>query len=315
MGFRDDLKPPHFRNGRYFNPGAPGPKGLLDLLKWKLTSRPERSPAWIPDVVPSQPPPHAGAAQWLLTLVNHSTVLLQTGSLNLLTDPVWSERVSPVSWAGPRRHRAPGVRMADLPPLDAVLLSHNHYDHLDLPALRELAAMRTPRFIVPMGCGKILRSAGIGPVEELDWGMSTVRNATTIHCVPAIHFCGRSLFDRNRALWCGYVIEDREGVAYFAADTGFGDHFQAIRTRFGQPRLALLPVGAYLPRWFMSAIHMSPEDALRAHRILEPAVSIAIHHGTFQLADDGVDEPRGRLAQLSGAANFRVLANGESCSC
>jgi L-ascorbate metabolism protein UlaG (beta-lactamase superfamily) len=202
-----------------------------------------------------------------------------------------------------------------LPPLDAVLISHNHYDHLDLATLRTLAETRHPRFIVPVGCAKLLRDAGIGPVEELDWWASAERNGATIHCVPAIHFSARTPFDRNRALWCGYVIEQPGGAAYFAGDTAFGDHFQAIRERFGAPRLALLPVGAYLPRWFMSPVHMGPEEALQAHRILEATASVAIHHGTFQLADDAVDEPRARLAQLTGDERFVVLANGEAYSC
>jgi len=149
-------------------------------------------------------------------------------------------------------------------------------------------------------------------VHELDWGNSVTIAGATIHAVPAVHFSGRGLFDSNKALWCGYVIESAFGVVYFAADTGFGPHFAWIRERFGAPRLALLPIGAYEPRWFMSPIHMNPEDAVEAHRILGAAASIPIHFGTFQLADEGIDTPRRRLQALAEPGSFRILENGQT---
>ncbi len=214
-------------------------------------------------------------------------------------------------WTGPRRRRIPGVAWDDLPEIDIVLLSHNHYDHLDLHALRRLSAKGESQFVVPIGVGGLLRSQEIGPVQELDWGGSLSIGEAAIHCVPALHFSARGIFDRNKTLWCGYVIEAAKRVIYFAADTAFGDHFAQIRRRFGAPRVALLPIGAYEPRWFMSAVHMGPEDAVRAHEILGAETSVAIHHGTFQLADEGLDVPRKKLREC-GSDSFLAPENGQS---
>jgi L-ascorbate metabolism protein UlaG (beta-lactamase superfamily) len=304
--------PKHFDGKRYYNPDAPQAPGLLKALRWKLTTRPERSPRFIADVQPSIPPRRVEGSALRTTLVNHSTVLLQQSGFNILTDPIWSDRTSPVSWAGPRRRRKPGVSWEDLPSINAVLLSHNHYDHLDLPTLRRLAARAESTFIVPSGVARLLRSQQIGPVHELDWGQSISVPGCTIHSVPALHFSGRSLLDRNRTLWCGYMIESPERLIYFAGDTAFGPHFAQIREKFGRPRLALLPIGAYEPRWFMSPVHMGPEDAVRAHHILGAETSIAIHHGTFQLADDALDTPRKRLSECAPGDSFLVLDNGQS---
>ena len=303
--------PKHFDGTRFYNPGASQARGLLDVLRWKLTSRQEASPRFVVDVTPSLPPPLV-EGELRTTLVNHSTVLLQQRGCHVLTDPIWSERTSPLSWAGPRRHRMPGVRREDLPRIDVVLISHNHYDHLDLPTLRWLAAHNEATFVVPLGVAKLLRSEKIGPVHELDWGDSRAVGETAVHCVPAVHFSARGLFDRNKTLWCGYVIQSQNRTAYFAGDTAFGDHFLQIRDRFGSPDLSLLPIGAYQPRWFMSAVHMSPQEAVMAHEILGSRTSIAIHHGTFQLADDGIDTPKKELAVRP--PSFLILANGESVS-
>ena len=235
---------------------------------------------------------------------------MQQSTGNILTDPIWSERASPLSWIGPRRHRAPGIRREDLPRIDMLLLSHNHYDHLDLPTLRWLAGRGEFVTVAPLGVGKLLASAGIGRVEEMDWGRSRTFGAITIHAVPALHFSARGAFDRNRTLWCGYVIEAGLTV-YFAGDTAFGPHFAQIRERFGAPSLSLLPIGAYEPRWFMSPVHMGPEEALEAQRILGSGTSIAIHHGTFQLADDGIDTPKKRLSEADRPDSFLVLQNGD----
>lgn len=303
--------PVHFDGKRFFNPGAAGVRGFADVLRWKFTSRPEPSPRFVADVEESKPPSGVEGAELRVTLINHSTVLLQQSDWNILTDPIWSERASPFAAIGPRRRRKPGVRWEDLPRIDVVLLSHNHYDHLDLATLRRLADGGQSKFIVPAGVGRWLRSRNIGPVEELDWGESVAVGRTTVHSVPAAHFSARGIFDRNRTLWCGFVIETAERMVYFAGDTGFGDHFAQIRERFGPPRLALLPIGAYEPRWFMSPVHMSPEQAVRAHKILAAETSIAIHHGTFQLGDDGIDTPRKRLRACAPDDSFLVLDNGQ----
>src|SRR5260370_1183005 len=244
-GRSDPQFPKHFDGERFYNPGSLQARGLLDALRWKLNSRRERSPRFIADVSPSIPPRRVEGSELRVTLVNHSTVLLQRRGSNILTDPIWSERASPFSWIGPRRRREPGVRWDDLPSIDAVLISHNHYDHLDLPTLRRLAARGDSVFVVPVGAARVLLPEGIAPVHELDWGESLSLPGFAIHGVPAAHFSGRGLFDRNRTLWCGYMIECRERLVYYAGDTGFGSHFAEIREKFGSPDLALLPIGAY----------------------------------------------------------------------
>ena len=307
-----DLRfPKHFDGKRFYNPDAPQARGLFDALRWKLTSRPAPSPGFISDVEPSKPPRHLEHSGVRITLVNHSTVLLQQRGSNILTDPIWSERASPLTWIGPRRRRKPGVSWEDLPPIDAVLISHNHYDHLDLPTLRRLSARGGSTFIVPARGARLLRSENIGPAHELDWGGSLSLAGFSVHCVPAQHFSSRGVFDRNTTLWCGYVIEWQERLVYFAGDTGFGRHFAQIREKFGSPQLALLPIGAYEPRWFMSPVHMSPDEAVRAHEILGAKISIAIHHGTFQLTDEGLDTPKKQLAACAQHESFLVLENGQ----
>ena len=268
--------PKHFDGKLFYNPDAPQAPGLLTALRWKLTSRPQPSPCFISDVEPSRPPRRMENSGLRTTVVNHSTVLLQQRGCNILTDPIWSERASPLAWIGPRRRRKPGVSWEDLPGIDAVLISHNHYDHLDLPTLHRLAARGDSTFIV-----------------------------------PARHFSSRGIFDRNLTLWCGYVIESQERLVYFAGDTAFGNHFTQVREKFGSPHLALLPIGAYEPRWFMSPVHMNPEEAVRAHKILGAKTSIAIHHGTFQLADEGPDTPKKQLSACEHHEPFLVLNNGQ----
>jgi L-ascorbate metabolism protein UlaG (beta-lactamase superfamily) len=302
--------PKHFDGRRFYNPDAPQARGFLHVLQWKLSSRPEPSPEFISDVEQSTPPRRVGGSELRITLVNHSTVLIQQGASNILTDPIWSERASPVSWLGPKRRRTPGVRIDDLPDIDTVLISHNHYDHLDLRTLRLLAARGRSTFIVAARGARLLRSEKIEPVHELDWGESVTTSGINIHCVPARHFSARGIFDRNKTLWCGYAIEFPERFVYFAGDTGFGNHFAQIREKFGSPQLALLPIGAYEPRWFMSPVHMAPEEALKAHQILGAKTSIAIHHGTFQLADDGIDTPEIRLMACRRDDSFLILKNG-----
>ena len=306
------LFPQHFNGKRFFNPDAPQAPGFLAGLRWKLTCRPERSPRFITDVRPSKPPPAIQGAALLVTMINHSTLLLQQNGINILTDPLWSQRASPLASIGPRRRRAAGVRWEDLPHIDVVLVSHNHYDHLDLPTLRRLADRAPCQFIAPAGVGGLLRARRISPVHELDWGESLATAGGVIYSVPALHFSARALFDRNRTLWCGYVWETADGLVYFAGDTAFGSHFARIRERFGAPRLALLPIGAYEPRWFMAPVHMSPEDAVRAHQVLGARTSIAIHHGTFQLGDEAIDTPKRRLMASNPGDAFLVLDNGQS---
>jgi L-ascorbate metabolism protein UlaG (beta-lactamase superfamily) len=258
-----------------------------------------------------------GKGELRVTFVNHATVLIQMDGLNLLTDPIWSERCSPLSWAGPRRFRPPGIRFEALPPIDAVFLSHNHYDHLDIPTLSRLKKAHAPRIFTPLGNAALLEHEQIDGAIDMDWwDQGELGSEVELFCVPAQHWSGRGTADRARTLWSGWVLRGAAGTVTFAGDTGYGPHLKEIRKRFGPSRMALLPIGAYLPRWFMEPVHMSPADAVLAHQDLEAAHSLAIHHGTFMLADDGQDEPVDVLADVLNEASvseehFWTLDHGE----
>jgi L-ascorbate metabolism protein UlaG (beta-lactamase superfamily) len=209
------------------------------------------------------------------------------------------------------------LRFEDLPPIDLVLISHNHYGHLDIETLVRLRAEHRPHFVTGLGNRAFLKAREILDVTELDWWeAANVSDELSVTCVPAKHFSGRGLSDADATLWCGYVVQGSEGNVYFAGDTGMESHFAEINNGFGPFRLALLPIGAYLPRWFMHPVHLSPEEAMELHRILEPRVSLAIHFGTFALGDDGEFEP---VTQLRAALNnkdetdsrFWILEHGE----
>ena len=307
----------HFDGRKFHNLEPPERQGFIDFLRWQLTSKRGPWNKWT-DSQPGAPPPvRVSDGRLRVTFINHATVLIQMDGLNILTDPIWSERASPVSWAGPRRHRAAGLRFEDLPPIDLVLISHNHYDHLDVQTLKRLNARHRPRFIVGLGNQALLNSAGISGSVELDWWQDVeVGDGVKVTCVPSKHFSGRGLSDADATLWCGYVVEGPSGRVYFAADTAPGSHFHEIKERFGPLRLALLPIGAYLPRWFMQPVHLSPEESVEAHKILEAGVSLAIHFGTFALGDDGEFEPVAKLRETlikeeQYAPRFWVLETGE----
>jgi L-ascorbate metabolism protein UlaG (beta-lactamase superfamily) len=308
----------HFDGQRFYNPGE-RLRGTGSVLKWMMNRKPGPWPKWIDEPTGAPPPERVIGEGIRATFVGHSSLLIQTGGVNILCDPVWSMRASPFSWIGPRRHRAPGIRFEDLPPIDVVLQSHDHYDHLDIPTQRRSASQWQPKFVVPLGLRSRFKKHNISAVEkisELDWWQSVaISEKLKITCVPARHFSGRGLRDRNKTLWCGYVIEGPGGVIYFAGDTGYGSHFGEIRRRFPQIRLAFLPIGAYLPEWFMGPVHVSPADAVRAHEELGAATSIAIHFGTFHLADDAEAQParelREALASRKQVNSFWILNTGE----
>jgi L-ascorbate metabolism protein UlaG (beta-lactamase superfamily) len=308
-------KTEHIDGRRFHYPGAASGREFRDFVKWMRTRRP--GPWRDFDDAPPGPAPPRRVPDLRVTFVNHATVLVQTGDVNVLTDPVWSDRVSPVSWAGPRRHRPPGIRFEDLPQIDVVLLSHNHYDHLDLPTLDRLERRDRPTIFCGLGVGDLLRRNGMREVVELDWWERIAASRSLdVASVPVKHFSGRGLFDHNRTLWTGFVVSGAGGKIFFAGDTGSGPHFSQIRQRFGTMRLALLPIGAYLPEWFMGPVHMSPREALGAHGDLEAQTSVGIHYGTFQLADDGQDEPREEIERLLDQepwkrSRFWLLDNGE----
>jgi L-ascorbate metabolism protein UlaG (beta-lactamase superfamily) len=282
----------HFDGLKFHNLEGPERRGFVDFLRWKLTGKRGEWHKWNESQPGAPPPMHVDGEKLRITFVNHATVLIQTGSLNILTDPIWSDRASPFTWAGPKRHRAPGLRFEDLPPIDVVLLSHNHYDHLDIATLNRLKTQHQPRFVSALGNRALLQNQGITDAIELDWWEKTdLSDQGSVTCVPAQHFSGRSLSDMDGTLWCGFVIQAIAGNIYFAGDTAMSGHFKEIKKRFGKFRLALLPIGAYLPGWFMHPVHLSPAEAVNIHYLLQPDASVAIHFGTFALGDDGEAEP------------------------
>jgi L-ascorbate metabolism protein UlaG (beta-lactamase superfamily) len=302
----------HFDGKRFFNPGqAPARHRLIQILKWRFGGE-RRACSPLP-LDPGHPPPSAGVAPGTaaLTFIGHSSFLLQLPGLTILTDPVFSDRCSPVSWAGPKRARPPGLALAKLPPIDLVLVSHNHYDHMDLPSLRHLASRGTPAVIGTVGNEPILRRAGFGRVTTLDWWESTTTGPFRITATPARHFSRRGLLDGNRSLWAGFSVASPDGQVLFAGDSGAGPHWTAIRERLGPPDLALIPIGAYEPRWLMAPVHMNPAEAIQAHHDLGARQSIGMHFGTFQLTDEPVDAPQRALAD-AGVAAFTTLGFGET---
>ena len=304
----------HFNGRDFHNLEPPERKGFLDFLRWQLTSKRGHWNKWTDSQPGRVSPPRVTGKDLRVTFINHATVLIQTEGLNIVTDPIWSERASPVSWAGPKRHRSPGLRFEDLPPIDLVLIGHNHYDHLDVKTLVQLRAGHSPHFITGLGNRALLDAYEITDVTELDWWQAAkISDELSIICVPAKHFSGRGLSDGDATLWCGFVVQTSSGNVYFAGDTGMGNHFLEIKERFGQFRLVLLPLGAYLPRWFMHPVHLSPAEAVNVHYLLQPEASVAIHFGTFALGDDGEVEPVRDLQKAldNQVSNFWVLEHGE----
>jgi L-ascorbate metabolism protein UlaG (beta-lactamase superfamily) len=295
----------HFNGKTFFNPGEASDRGLLDLLKWKLTSRAAAWPARVavaPAVLPPAPAPQGVAATW----IGPSTFLLRAAGATILTDPVYSETAGPVSWAGPRRVAPPAVPFDATPRVDLVLLSHDHYDHCDLPSLRLLAQRDDPLVVAPLGHGRLLAGAGVRRVVELDWWESLDAVAgVNVTLVPALHWCRRRPFATNIRLWGGFMVRAGGRLVYFAGDSGYGERlFKGIGERCGAPDLALIPIGAYEPRWFMKDAHMNPAEAVRTHIDVGAKRSAAMHWGTFQLTDEGYDEPVRALSDALGAAGL-----------
>ena len=261
----------HYDGKRFHNRQSP-PHNLWKVLKWmaKRRSKPVHTKRTVSPLVEidARPPPHE---MWV-TFINHSTFLIQWAGLNILTDPLFSKRASPFRWIGPKRSHPPGIAFHNLPPIDLVLISHNHYDHMDLPTLKALAKSCHPLMVTGLGNAHPLQAQGIKKPIELDWWDETTVSADfSVTYVPAEHFSARWLHDRNRALWGGFVLKSlkENKTLYFAGDSGYGPHFSQIKAKLGAPALSLLPIGAYEPRWIMSPVHMSPEDAVLAHEDLD----------------------------------------------
>jgi L-ascorbate metabolism protein UlaG (beta-lactamase superfamily) len=307
---------PHTDGKIFFNSGETSVRGLRDLLKWKLTSRPARWPDKV-EVTPQPLPPAPTGDGVVASWVGHATFVLRTRSATILTDPIFSDRAGPLPWLGARRVAAPGVDFAAIPRVDLVLLSHDHFDHCDLPSLRDLAQRDDPLVVCPLGHRSLLAGAGLRRVTELDWwGGCAVAPGTEVTLVPSRHWSRRSPFSTNMRLWGGFVLKSGGRLVYFAGDSGYEEGlFSEIRKRCGAPDLALIPIGAYEPRWFMASAHMDPAEALRAHREVGARKSVAMHWGTFQLTDEGFRDPVHALdADRGPAEDFVWVHPGGSVS-
>jgi L-ascorbate metabolism protein UlaG (beta-lactamase superfamily) len=305
----------HCDGERFFNP-PPQPQALSfsSLPKWwwqQLTGDEyHRWPKSLPPPPRPQLPARVAPGDVALTPLGHSTFLLQFDGLTVLTDPVFATYAGPFGRLGPKRVRPPALRLDELPAIDVVLVTHNHYDHLDLAALRWLARERRPQFVTSLGNRDWLERRGVAPAFELDWWQSAdVTPALRVTATPAQHFAARTPWDRCRTLWVGFQLHTAHGDVFFCGDSGWGPHFAAIREKLGAPDLALLPIGAYEPRWFMIPVHMNPDEAVRAHLALGARHSVGMHFGTFQLTNEAIDEPlhalaRARLAHGVAAEDF-----------
>jgi L-ascorbate metabolism protein UlaG (beta-lactamase superfamily) len=347
----------HFNGKTFFQPGGHPERGLRDVLRWRLTSRPTRWPRRV-ELMPQTPPPAPRGAEFVATWLGHASFLVQTRAANLLFDPVFSERVSPFRRFGPRRVHEVPLTFDRLPYIHVVCLSHDHYDHFDERTIRELAQRFDPLFVAPLRHRELLTKSGARRIVELDWWQShTVPSRgggnldLELTLTPAKHWSNRLGSPRNFRLWGGYFVQLRtadfglrndpadhpnagrgassaapieireskiENTLWFVADTGYDQRlFRSVRDRCGAPHLALVPIGAYEPRWFMAPMHMNPAEAVQLHLDVGAQVSVGMHWGTFQLTDEGREDPLHALAAALKAkevnpSSFRVLAPGAS---
>jgi L-ascorbate metabolism protein UlaG (beta-lactamase superfamily) len=287
----------HFDGERFFDPDGVPPKSLRNVLRWQFGRERQRQtwPEWAPSPYADVPPARVESDKVRLSFVGHASWLIQTAGLNILVDPVWSTRASPFSFAGPKRHNDPGIAFEALPKIDTVLVSHGHYDHLDVATLSKLAAKFSPRVITPLGNDLTMREADDKiRAEAFDWHQRVeLGGGVAVTLVPTRHWSARGMFDRNRALWASFVLETPVGKLYIVCDSGYGEgtHFRRVAAAHGPLRLAILPIGAYEPRWFMQDQHMNPFDAVKALADCGAAQALAHHHGTFQLTDEAIDAP------------------------
>jgi N-acyl-phosphatidylethanolamine-hydrolysing phospholipase D len=325
----DAGKPHHTPNGFKNNYIASAGKSRADLLKWRwqawaqdLPQLPKKpTPVQTPDLKRIADHSRARSSENMpvpqITWVGHATMLVQAGGLNVLTDPMFSERASPFSMIGPKRAQAPGLQLHELPPIDVVLITHNHYDHLDEASVMALANLpraaghAAPLFVVPLGIKPILNSLGIIDVVELDWWDRHDIKGTSIHLTPAQHWSARSLLDRNESLWGGFAVFSPGFHWLYSGDTGYSKDFTDIRARFHQANqgsgfdLAMIPIGAYEPSWFMKDQHVDPADAVRIHFDLAAKRSVGVHWGTFNLTDESLDQPPQDLAKARAAQGLQ----------
>jgi L-ascorbate metabolism protein UlaG (beta-lactamase superfamily) len=311
----------HFDGTRFFNPDGVEPAGFRALLKWQFSGERARWPRKVPAAFePAKPDKRIDGAGLRVTMVGHASLLIQVAGLNILTDPVWSTRASPFTFAGPKRVVPPGIRFEDLPPIDLVLVTHNHYDHLDLATLKRLQRAHAPRIVTPLGNDAIIRRMlPNSRITTVDWGDRVeIGRDIAIDAEPSHHWSARGARDRRMALWAAFVITTPAGRIYHVGDTGFheGINYQAARQKHGSFRLAILPFGAYEPRWFMKGQHQNPEEAVRGMQLCNAAYVAGHHFGTFQLTDEAIDAPLYALEKALDEQSvephrFRPLRSGE----
>lgn len=309
-------KSDHYDGNKFFNLEKTEDRSFFEVLKWKLFSDAEEWPEQVKNK--NFPAPVLDPRdRSILTFINHVTYLITLPGLTILTDPVFSERVSPVKFAGPIRVRRPGIEFENLPPIQVVLISHCHYDHMDQESILRLEDKFHPLFIVPLGEEKRLRGWGVQNVKELDWWQEQKVQETTITLTRVQHWANRFLWDKRETLWGGFFVKSPNASIYFAGDTGYGNHFTETKLKLGSPDVAILPIGAYEPRWFMREMHINPEEAVQAHLDLGAKVSLPMHFGTFQLTDEGIHAPAKALEEAREKReilpeSFPVLEQGQS---
>ena len=309
----------HCDGETFFNPGTHVNRGWREVLKWKKEGKPGKWPTWV-EIEQQEAARRPEGGQVAVNWINHSTFLLQGTFGAILTDPLYSERVGPMGLVGPKRVHKPGVAFERLPRIDIVLLSHDHYDHCDLATLSRLARRDDPLVITPLGNGALARRAGLTRILELDWWQDVpeLPGGLTVTCTPARHWSNRVSGRRNGRLWSGFYLKTAARRVCFVGDTGYDERlFREIEERLGAPDLALVPIGAFEPRWFMQPQHCSPEEAVRIHQDLKAARSMAMHWGCWPLADDAREEgPELLTKELERLGlpkeQFRGLRPGES---
>jgi L-ascorbate metabolism protein UlaG (beta-lactamase superfamily) len=309
-GYRNKPISDHFDGRIFFDPDGVPPKTLREVLRWQFGDKRNRAvwPKWAPSPHADTPPARVEGGRARLSFVGHASWLIQTAGVNILIDPVWSERVSPFAFAGPKRRNDPGIAFDLLPDIDVVLVSHGHYDHLDIATLSRLTKKFAPRVITPLGNDLTMTRADRKiRADAFDWHHRVeIGSNAAVTLVPTRHWSARGLFDRNQCLWASFVIETPAGKIYAVGDSGYGEgkHFRDVGRLHGPLRLALLPIGAYEPRWFMKDQHMNPSDAVKALTDCGAAHALAHHHGTFQLTDEAIDAPVIALAEALDEAGI-----------
>ncbi len=310
----------HFDGVNFFNPEGHPPKGFVDLLKWQMGGGRKKWPKTYPSPHNDMPPEQVGGEDLRVSFIGHASVLIQTGGLNILTDPVWSQRCSPVTWAGPKRVNQPGIKFEDLPPIDVVLLSHNHYDHLDVVTLSRLKADHNPLIVTPLGNDRILKDYDADfRIEVGDWGDTfELSDTMKVSLEPMHHWSARGMGDRRNALWAAFMLQGPAGQIYHIGDTGFhgGENYRDVKERYGPIRLAILPFGAYEPRDFMRHQHQNPDESVQGHILCGTEHTLGHHWGTFQLTDESIEEQLEALDAARQKHNisadvFRALQPGQ----